>query len=379
MGLFSTPNPADWHTLGRELGLAPFVATTAYVHGQSFRQMKRALGVPAGRVEPSFQHWLYGAWRGTEIVVLSFEVGSGSSATTYTGVAARVDPPLFLGFGLRPHGFLEGLFGANDVRIGEETADAKLHLTGFVPGQVAVLLSPHDAAGSVLVRTCLGLLHLDVRVSDSVVVLAEAGVHSSARVIAPMCDAAVALAGAFAARRRAIPSTAQEEARRLEWRRFADQAELAFDPERMKMQGGVAGSSIEMALETDGQQICTAVSVRFPQPIAASLTVRQTQMPSFLQRLLTQDIRIGDAELDDAFLITGHPVEAVRAALARPGVLAALKLLATRSEVQMNHGELYFRVAGDSASGGRLTALLDIGRTTSLALFGPLRGSTPYR
>ena len=113
----------------------------------------------------------------------------------------------------------------------------------------------------------------------------------------------------------------------------------------------------------EGDSFRTAVTMGFPRPIDVGFTVRRTQLPSFLQGLFMQDIRVGDPEFDDLYCVTGHPEPYVRALLARPRLLEALKYIGARTtDVQMNHLQFFFRVPGPSPTAHHLVELAELAR-----------------
>jgi hypothetical protein len=373
-------SPAKWAALAHALDLNPYAPSATYSYGASFRQMKRTLGVPAAP-PPSFQHHLYGVRHGVEIMVLTYDVGSGSSQTTYTAVLARIDPPLFLGLALRPRSGLERLFGSVDFPLGDADADQALHVRAF-DTRPALLLSPADPQGRALLQHLVAQARSDwlPAIADSVVTLERAGTYTDPREIAQVADWAIALARGLAGRRRAVPHQPHEAKMNDEWHRFADGAGFGFDPERMKLQGKAGDSAAEIALETDGQHVRTSVSMTFPRAVGVAMFVQRTTLPGFLQGLFSQDIRVGDPAFDQMYKVTGQPVEAVRDALARPALLAVLKQLGgVTTSVQMNHRELYFRVDGCLATQAHLAETVALGRTATAALFGEVSALGPYR
>ncbi len=369
----------QWAALATALRLSPFEPTASYCYGTSFRQMKRALGVPAGS-PPKFSHWLYGVRNGVEIIVLTFDVGSGSSARTYTGVVARIDPPLFLGLRVSEHNALAQLFGTTDVKFGDPRIDAKLDLSAFDATRAVALLSPHDMAGRALLEHTLKLLPRGMRVSDSVVVLAEEGTLTDPHKIDPLANEAATLATEYAARRRALPDTRAEVALHNEWATFADAHRFQFDPQRMKLDGNIGGSSVEMAIETEGQVARTTVTVRFPTPLSVAFTARRTSLPGFLQGLFHQDIKIGHPQFDEMFAITGYPEAHVRALLAKPEFCAMLTHVGARTtEVQLNHTQLHFSLPGACGSSAQLFEFATMAQTATTSFFGTVDAMRPYR
>ena len=374
------PSPQKWAALAHTLSLVPYVPSATFSFGASFRQMKRTLGYRADG-PPSFQHHLYGLRGGTEIIVLTYTVGSGSNETTYTGVLARIDPPLLLGLAVRRRGIFDRLFGSTDLPLGSAAADQSLHVRGF-DGRPALLLSAADPGGAALLSQLVDTTRSEwaPEISDSVVALSRSGTHTDPSDIAVAADWAVHLATTLAARRHVVPLTPNEQAMQAEWQRFAGHASFDFDAQRMKLDGKAGGARTEIALETDGQHARTSVSVWFPREIEVALVVQRTTTPGFLQGIFSQDITIGDQAFDAMYSVSGQPVAAVRAALARPPLVAVLNHLgAWTTSVQMNHRELYFRVDGPIATEAQLAHVLGLARTATDSLFGEIQNLGPYR
>jgi len=376
MGLFDAE---DWAFLGKELGLERCLATAGYAQGMGFRQLRRTFGGPAP-AKPSYAHRLYGRWRGTEVVVLCYDVGSGSTQTTYTGVVARVDPPLFLGLELKAKSFLHGLFGADGISLGAPVLDKALLVEGFTPGAIRAFFSPTEPRNSALLDGILRAASTGLVITDSTVDLSTQGTVTDPRRIGAWLDQAVWIARALSVRRAEVPPTRPELAQQGEWLRFADAAGFAFSPERMKLTGTAAGSAIEVALESEPARVCTSVSVRFPTPVGFGFAVRRTNLPSFLQGIFSQDIRVGHARFDDLYVVTGNPEHRVRELLGRapvPHILAELGEVSR--EVQMHHEGLFFRLEGAFPTGDAVGALIERGRLATTALFGEVSALGPYR
>lgn len=371
-------SPHAWANLARALGLTPYEPTAGYGPGVGFRQVLRSLGA-VGK-EPSLKHWLHGRRHGVEVVVLNYETGSGSNSTTWTGAIARVDPPLFLGLNVSRQGFLANIFGVSDVRLGDAALDEELYVLGFEPPRVATFLRPDlPHVRDLLVRMVGILRQQELCVSDSAVLVSQTGSHAEPERLGRMLDAAVWFAQALAARRAEVPRD-DDLFRMLEWQPYAASAGLTFDPERLTLAGERAGAAVEVALETDGQKVHTAVSVRFPSSLGLGITARRTGLPSFLQGLFGQDIKVGDGDFDDMFLVTGYPEASVRALLARPNVVGVLKAVGARtSEVQLSHAGMSFRLEGAYARASEVGALVEWAELATRDLFGAAEALGPYR
>jgi len=380
MGIFSFLSPTNWRAMGEALQLTAYAPTATYTTGISFRQTLRCRGVPAYG-EPSFREWFHGVRRGVDVLVLSYETGSGSTSTTWTAAIARIDPPLLLGLSIKAQGFLDKLFGASDIQIGEAGADRDLDIRAFHAERIPVLLSPSDpACHDVLLRMRQLASNTALYVGDSLVEVSDQGTLTDPSRVAGLLDAAIDLAAWFAQRRRVVPFLASETAQHQRWGQFATARRFTFDPSRMKLVGECAGSLVEIALETDLQRVRTAVTVRFPREVHVGFCVTRSGWPGFLQGLFSQDIKVGDRAFDEAYKVTGHPEQAVRQVLARPALLKALVLLGQNAcDIELNHREMFFRVEGASESVEQLDSLASLAATTSQQLFENVRDLGPFR
>lgn len=371
-------SPNAWANLARTLGLTPYEPTAGYGPGVGFRQVLRSLG--AVGTEPSLRHWLYGRRHGVEVVVLNYETGGGSSTVAWTGALARVDPPLFLGLNLSRQGFLSNLFGASDIRLGDPAMDEELYVLGFDPARVASFLRPDlPHVRDLLTRMVGTLRQQELCVTDSAVLVSQTGSHAEPEPLGRMLDAGIWFARTLAARRAEVPRD-DDLFRMLEWQAYASAAGLVFDPERLTLTGVRSGAAVEVALETEGQKTHTGVTVHFPSSTGLGLTVRRTGLPGFLQGLFGQDIKVGDKDFDEMFLVTGYPEPAVRALLGRPNVLGVLKAVGARtSEVQLNHAGMSFRLPGCYARADEVGALVDWAELATRDLFGATDALGPYR
>jgi hypothetical protein len=377
VGLFDSAH--QWVALGRAFGLAPYKPTASFGLELSFRQIKRALGLPAWQLPPTFDQWLYGKRGDVEVLLLMFEVGSGSSSTTHTAVVARIDPPLFLGLSINRRPGFE-IFATPRLHTGDAAVDTALRVSpGFDPARTFDALGPHGPAQPTLLGN-IARDPLDLRVSDSMVVAVTEGTITEASAIAQRLDAAVALATTLAARKAKMKPSEPELVQQADWQRFADAGGFTLDRARMTLAGSSAGSEIKIALETVPGQIHTSVNVRFPRAVHVAFTAVRAHLPPFLQGLFGQDIKVGDQAFDDLFVVTGYPEPVVRQALARPELLRAMTQLASVSaEVQLNHAQLFFRVKGPTASPAELASIVETARVTSTSLFGAVADLGPYR
>lgn len=378
MGFFG-PDAPEWHALAHRLGLTPWQRTASYDHGASFKQVKRSLGVPAQAQSASFTDYLHGTFNGAEVVVLSYDVGSGSSQTTYTGFLARIDPPLLMGLGARKRGFAEKLFGKPTIFLGPAPLD-EIQMTAFDEARARAFFATYQPTGAAALDAIVRLLGYELSVSDSVVAVSEAGTLVDPARVGWYLQMATDAAHRLARRGREMPRSPAERAQQAEWAEFARSRNLAFDPERMQITGRVADCAMEIALETEGQQVRTSITARFPSLVPVAFTVHRMDSTGFLLRLFSQDIQVGHAEVDQNYLIHGHPEPYVRDLLRKPELLDLLvRLGRITRELQLNQGGLFYRVSGSSPRVDQLGYHVDALRVASEAFFGAARQLGPYR
>lgn len=376
-----TPSPAEWWQLGRVLGLSPYAHVHPFAQDMCYRRMDRsraALGIDAA---PSFTHWLSGRHRHTDVTVLQYETGSGSSTTTWTAAVARIDPPLWLGLEVRREHFLDSVFGGKDIQLGDPIIDDRLRVTSFDAARTAMLLPALDGEvrGALQFMTSLTSSY-SMSISDSFVHLARTGVHTDPGEIGRMLDAAARLATWLSERRRRVPPTQGELVDLRAWERFAASHGWQLDPWRMVARGQGGGARIEIALEIEGQKGFISFLVRFEQPAPVAFHLARTTAPPFLQGIFGHDIRVGEPAFDDVYKVTGPDPGTVRAFLRRPALLSALVQAARLStDLAVDQTGLGMRVSRGMPNEQDLAMLASIAATVTAELTGGPPPQGPYR
>lgn len=371
-------DPSDWLLLSRALGFAPHAPVAGYGSLASFRQLKRAMGPPASGAD--FSHWLYGTHKGREGLITHYSTGSGRNRSHWTAVVARVDPPLFLGVHIAREMLFSDLFGGSDVVLGLPAFDAELRLGALDPGRLRELLVPHDPGGLPLLQALVRTTRDGLQVSDSTAVWQLSGLVTDIARVARALDEASWIAAELSRRRAEMQPTPAERAVQGEWRAFADSANLAFDPLRMKITGELRGARVEVALETNGGRVQTAVTVRWPRSLGVALRVRKAHGLAFLSELFGGDIKTGDALFDDMFHVQGHPELWVRQALASAGLRNTLRSVAAHaSEVTMDHEGAFWLWPAPAVRAADLEAHVSTAQRATEAIFGAIQGQGPYR
>jgi hypothetical protein len=372
------PSEASWRSLAGLFNLTPHRSIASYSPGINFRRLKRALGFPSAHLPPSFDDWHHGRWNGIEVLILTYTQGSGSSQTTYTGVIARVDPPLFLGIAIRAKPILE-LFAPTPFQTGDAFVDQHLRISGFDKRRVTDFLALGTLEGRDFITRVVRNVE-QLAITDSLVCFSTQGYEIDPGQIRWQLDTVTYLANVLARRRATFPRTEAEVAQQATWRRFADERGLTMDPARMTIFGQHEGAHLKIALESESQEIHTSVNVRFPHSVHVAFLVKRTGLPGLFQGLFGQDIKIGDDIFDEQYLVTGQPEPLVRQALAKPELLHALKSLgAVTDEVQLNHAQLFFRVKGACSSPNELASICETGRIAMNAFFAQVQNIGPYR
>jgi len=376
-----TLSPAEWWQLGRVLGLSPYAHVRPFEQEMCYRRMERARAALGINAAPTFQHWLSGQHRSTNVTVLQYETGSGSSTTTWTAAVAQIDPPLWLGLSVRREHLLDSVFGGKDIQLGDPAIDDKLRVTSFDAARTTSLLSALDdeVRGALQFMASLtGAYTMDI--SDSFVHLARTGVHTDPGEIGRMLDAAARLATWLSERRKRVPPTQGELVDLRAWERFTASHGWELDPWRMVARGQGSGAWIEIALEIEAQKGFIALLVRFKEPAPVAFHLARTTAPPFLQGIFGHDIRVGEPAFDDVYKVTGPDPGAVRAFLRRPALLSALVQAARLStDLAVDQSGLEMRISRGMPNEQDLAMLAWIATTVSAELTSSAPPQGPYR
>lgn len=372
-------DPVEWLLLARALGYEPHAPVAGYGTLASFRHLKRAMG-PRSTAAPSFATWLYGVRGGVEGIVLHYATGSGRSRRTWTAAIARLDPPLFIGASICAEAWLSDLFGGADVQLGVPAFDAELRLGALDPQRLRALLWPHDAEGTQLLQALVRGTRAGMHVTDSTVAFQLSGLVTDAAQVAGALDEAAWVAAALGRRRAALAPSPGEAAIQGEWRAFADSMNLSFDPAHMRIEGEVRGTHVQVALETNGGRVQTAVAVRWPRALEGTVRVRKAGALAFLTELFGGDIKTGDRAFDDAFAVQGHPEPWVRHVFASQVLRDTLRgVAAFADEVTFDQEGAFWLWPVPAVRASDLDGHVTTALRASEAIFGAIEGVGPYR
>lgn len=251
--------------------------------------------------------------------------------------------------------------------------DQQLQCTALDPSRAQQLLTPRSKEDleflSYLAQHAPrggGIVALDSLVRVSLV-----GFVPEPQAVRAALDQAVWVACALEKRRALLPPTAAEFAIQQEWRAFADQHQLRFDPARMHLEGHVGGTWVSFSLDTHTHRVGTLVTARFPRSLPHAIYVSKAGPLHGLARLFTQGLTLGDPAFDRAFASNAATVGEVRAVFADPHVRAALLRAAEQSdECELHPAGLSWTLPRPLASSAELSAQLALALRVSHGLFG---------
>jgi hypothetical protein len=160
------------------------------------------------------------------------------------------------------------------------------------------------------------------------------------------------------ARRAADPPRWELEVRHA-WPGLAQAWGLSLDPRRGQMEGGLRGRSLVARLAAEQHGMVTEVRVSVALPAGTTMSLVRQEGDGFWKRLFRgQDIQVGDAAFDDAFIIKGEPEPVVRSLLGPLARRKILGLVSTSAAFELKDGTLTTWGPDCSADPARLDALL---------------------
>ncbi|MCC7539370.1 MAG: hypothetical protein IT379_24310 [Deltaproteobacteria bacterium] len=269
-----------------------------------------------------------------------------------TTLNAFMDPALRMGLGIRPR------------RDATSPTAARAHAGATLDRLFAIEALDRDHAREVLAGD-VGAMLDDLEnnlsfVSDERVVL-EAPAHLvSPESLGGMLSAGTAMAAHLVAARRRVPPPAWQRELESGWIAVATQRRLAFDVERLQMQGASGRMHAGVRVELGGHAPSTRAVGWFPAPLGVALHLRRQRMTDRLAAFLgEQDVRVGNDRFDDAFVVRGSSPERVRA-LITPGVVSTLLALVDRGlEVEVDDAYVSAACPGLITDASRVAAMLD--------------------
>lgn len=368
---------AEWRQAAQALGLSLVEPTGSFNHSDGFEQVRRSFGRASGD-RALKARWLAGKshvppmQRDVEVVILQdvhvSRQGEHETRTVHTHVLAAIDPPLFFGLDLQLwHGW-EPFGHAPTLPTGDPQFDDAFRLRALVQGPTQRLFQRQVAPPNDLVDHLLAIQRVGtVNVCDSHVNV-QLGEQLNLSQLAPAVASSTALAALIGHRRANQPYDADEQQRHTVWRAFAGSQGFQYDDNRFVMTGTLEGGShLRIAVETELSKFFTIISVAPPTLLNLGLKIYQQGALSWLGGIFgAQDIRVGDAAFDEAFVIKGANEPAVRAFLQASPIArqALLELVRFCPSVELNDTGLYLRPL-QMADGQTLHRLTQLARAVA--------------
>src|SRR5262249_30286662 len=149
---------------------------------------------------------------------------------------------------------------------------------------------------------------------------------------------------------------------------------------RMKIEGTIDTTNIDVALETNGARMQTAVTIRWPSSLGGNVRLRKSSGFSFLRQLFSQNIATGDPEFDSLFELQGFPEPWVREVFASADLRTALSSVgAEANELTFSDSGAFWLWPSAAVGGDELEAHVSTAIRASQALFGVAKSLGPYR
>jgi hypothetical protein len=141
------------------------------------------------------------------------------------------------------------------------------------------------------------------------------------------------------------------------WGAFAARYSLQFERPRLRVHGTLEGSRVDVRL-VGGAVPRTLLRVRFPNPLGLGLLIRKGWVPGLAKFFGAQDIELGDAPFDQAFIVKGNPEPVVRQVVHAQMRQELLAFVARGATVQVEDDQMQAWLPGMVFDGQALDELL---------------------
>lgn len=298
-------------------GLRPLAAASAY------RNVAWKLGLEADTRGTSLQGYLH---RRRLYVGAATRSRRGGRASPEVRAVLDLSSPLGLGLVVRR---VDGRLTRwrkgrqADLRLGDPAIDDTLSVSAAEPERARALFDDavRDALEALLERTA------DVQLTDHGILARLRRPPPSERALTDVVMALQRLAEAVERARDALPAPEGLAPVVASWAELAPSLGLDLDPGRPSLQGEVDGVELSVVPVRDGQGWCADVRAWLPPHAATGLRVWPEDAPE-PRAAPRQDIEVGDAPFDEAFVVQGYDPRVVRRILGPEARAALLDLVA---------------------------------------------------
>lgn len=277
-------------------GVRPILVADAY----------REVGQRLGLVVDTRGTWIRGVLGGRRLWFGDvLEAGDRTRFTEVRGILT-FQRPLGLGLYVRPRGAADRLYRrvrAREMPTADKAFDARFQVFADDPVSIPQVL---DAAARDQLLDLLSLVQ-EVVVTDDAVFAFLRQAPAKGEVLARTLDAMTATGAAIEAARDAVAG------RNPRWDALAGRLGLELSS-RPALQGTFGGRRVDVVPARDGDGVSAWVHVGFPEPRENGFILRM-QRSHDDPYTAGQDIEVGDAAFDAAFVVKGYDPQAVRARL----------------------------------------------------------------
>ena len=360
---------ADIQRTAGELGLT-VEGDVDWELDRCFARLRRAIA----RNEPNERHCLAGRWKGRNVVVrwdsrVVSPVRDEAVQAHVTRVIAEIDPALLLCFMVRSgddsrRRVDEPWFDANYVI---HTYDERLFARLAQSARHGALATFRDDAGAATFHA-----------ADSFACVSIPARIDSPSPLGLMLDRASDLAATIGAEVVDLHDGSWHHDIRAVWRSVAEARRLDFGAERFAIDGALFAADVHLALEAEHDNVATALELRLPEGTSFGFQLTAQTDISLVDRLLpSQDIRVGDPEFDNAFVVRSAHPEATKATLQDRSVTRAFfELFADSARFRMGERTLFARWLNPLDRAERIDEVLGHASTIARA-FSPIVGRAP--
>ncbi len=334
----------EWKYTAATLGLELYGTARDYSSGLSFDAIASVTEEPIESPDPRNTS-MRGRWRvpaagrAVDVVVLRQVVTLQKNSYYYTRVIARIDRPLFVGLSMRSPRPMDPLFGEGNPVSGVQELDGRFSFAAAYPAEAHAILRravtpPNDVVDHLLAAS--GGRFSEVELSDTTVEV-RVSFTADPAAIAPMLDTAAALALLLSTKRPELPRNPAESLVVEALRGFASNARLTFDADRLAAHGhrGTVAVAVRTACE-EGAFFTTLALVPAKPENRGLRLARQGTFQFVASFFGSQDVTVGDAELDETFVVKGRDKQEIQAFLAaHPDARRALCALARVADVKV--------------------------------------------
>lgn len=210
-----------------------------------------------------------------------------------------------------PKGYLSG---SNNIQLGQPNFDNKFSAKCYDANVLRNLLLsdfPSDKTKNLLGDLMLANQYGGtIKIDDNKVFIEKSGFITDESILLQMIEITAFLCKRFSEARKNFPLADWEKQLIYNWQELANGNNLAFDKNNFKLQGNYKNFPILVELKTDKGKWQTSIKLDFPRSLMVGLKLMpENSIHKALSWIGVQDIKVGNKEFDDAFIVKGKNVQ----------------------------------------------------------------------